>query len=175
MSVRAAVVAAVMTSAACSACGPVLNFDRPEVIAPTATAVTAAPTLEPYIEASADLSRVARRFVTTALTYDSTAETRQAFLARVWLLVTRQEAVRLRQSARNRLNWPALSARGESVTFVVAGISRAAATGSPTIVVEGTRTTHTKFATVRDHIAVRLEFERVAGKWLVTRARGAGL
>lgn len=178
-------------------CGRDAGPSAPDVSEPSVvTAIPEPPSPPaPYADAPADVRDLCARFVRDALAYDSTAETRGAFLNRIRPVTAPAELLRLRHSERAHLPWEMLRARGESARIHITGVSTltgedatdpqtgpadaaSAAGGSASslsVVVEAARTTSTDLAVVREFIEVTLILEESAQGWRVVQAHGGGL
>jgi hypothetical protein len=148
---------------------------------PTATPLThhtvAPSTAPPFATAPADLSRVARTFVTAATAYDARTDRRLGFLARARAFTAPGELRRLATSPRAELPWEVLRGRAERVRTDVVGVSTVTrqAGAACELIVEAITTPRTDFATVRSMEQVTLTMTRTRAGWRVADATGAGL
>lgn len=148
---------------------------------PTATSRTLHPggfaSTPPFATAPADLSRVARRFVTATTGYDARINRRLGFLIKARAFATPAELRRLASSPRAGLPWEVLRARAERVRIDVVGVSTVTRQPGAThkvVVVEAIATTRTDFATVRSMEQLTLTMTRTRTGWRVADAAGAG-
>jgi hypothetical protein len=126
--------------------------------------------------ATGRVDRVARRFTAQACGYDARREPRRGFLTDLAPIVTPDELERLRASARARLPWRVLRARGEVTRIRVDGvIVLPELQGRLGVVVRATQTTTTTFATVRDFLDVDLVLTHRQLGWRVAAAGGGCL
>lgn len=168
---------------ACSACGGALGSIATSPLT-TATSLATPPVDKPaspdvsppFVDPSAPLDELARRFVTAALGYDAWTEDRRSFLTRLDGLATAGELARLHRSERAHLRWWVLRQRLEQVTIHVTGVSQQPQSDDQQVVrVEGIRTTRSSGSTVREFVDVALLIVRTPSGLRVDRAEGAGL
>lgn len=133
----------------------------------------ARPTAPAYSTPPTPVERVARRFATQLVAYDSRRERALDFLAKLRPVTTRAALESLADSPRAHLPWSAMRARQERVALAITGTSsRGRAEQRLTLVVTGIAATRTDVATLRHPVELRLRMVRGQGGWRVSGLGG---
>jgi len=144
---------------------------------PVATSASQAPAPDAQVEAPVEVLLRSKLLVESALNYTACPTCSDiGFLMSAEILTTRAELDRLERSQRARLPWPAMQARSERSRITVIDVeAQPSGARAWSVVVSATRTIRTTSARSRSFVQVHLIVVRQRHRWLVDKARGAGL